>query len=210
MAAEPRLCVFAKAPEPGRVKTRLARHLGAAAACRAHEALVAHVLSRLAGCALTKELWVAGDAGHPQVAVWSQRLGALVRVQPQGDLGDRMHAAVSACCAAGQPALIVGSDLPEIDVPYIERAAAALTAHDLVLGPVEDGGYGLVGLKAPAPLLFSGIAWSTPTVLAETRSRADQLRLSVSELPTTWDVDGIDEWRRFLALNNQAAARSAS
>ena len=209
MAAEPRLCVFVKAPEPGRVKTRLARHLGVAAACRAHEALVAHVLDRLAGCTLRKELWVAGDAGHPQVAAWSRRLGAVVRVQPQGDLGVKMHAAVTACCAVGQPALIVGSDLPEIDVPYIERAAAALAAHDLVLGPVEDGGYGLVGLKAPAPLLFSGIAWSTPAVLAETRSRADQLRLSVAELPTTWDVDGIDDWRRFLAFQSRAV-RSAS
>lgn len=204
MAAEPRLCVFVKAPEPGRVKTRLARHLGAAAACRAHEALVAHVLSSLAGCALPKELWVAGDADHPQVAVWSERLGAVVRAQPQGDLGVKMHTAVAACCATGQPALIVGSDLPEVDVPYIERAAAALAAQDLVLGPVEDGGYGLVGLKAPAPLLFSGIAWSTPAVLAETRARADQLRLSVAELPTTWDVDGIDDWRRFLAFQSSA------
>ena len=210
MAAEPRLCVFVKAPELGRVKTRLARHLGAAAACRAHEALVAHVLDRLAGCALTKELWVAGDGAHPQVAVWSQRLGAVVQVQPPGDLGVKMHAAVAACCAAGQPALVVGSDLPELDGPYVERAAAALAAHDLVLGPTEDGGYGLVGLKAPAPLLFKSIAWSTPAVLAETRSRADQLRLSIAELPTTWDVDGIDDWRRFLEFRQSSAARSAS
>ena len=206
MATEPRLCVFVKAPEVGRVKTRLARHLGAAAACRAHETLVAHVLDRLAGCKLTKELWVASDAGHPQVAVWSERLGAAVRAQPRGDLGVKMHAAVDACCAVGQPALIVGSDLPEIDVGYIERAAAVLANHDLVLGPVEDGGYGLIGLKAPAPLLFKGIAWSTPAVLAETRSRADQLRLSVAELPTIWDVDGIDDWRRF----QSSAVRSAS
>ena len=200
MAAEPRLCLFVKAPERGRVKTRLARHLGAAAACRAHEVLVARVVDRLAHCALTKELWVAGDVGHPQVAVWSQRLGAVTRAQPRGDLGIRMLAAVAACCAAGQPALVVGSDLPEIDVPYVERAVAALAAHDLVLGPVEDGGYGLIGLNAPLPPLFSGIAWSTPAVLAETRSRAARLGLRVAELPTTWDVDDIDGWRRFLAL----------
>ena len=205
MAVEPRLCVFVKAPEVGRVKTRLARHLGAAAACRAHEALVAHLIGGLADCALTKELWVAGDASLPGVAVWSQRLGCGLRVQPEGDLGVRMHAAVTACCNDGQPALIVGSDLPEIDRPYVEQAAALLAAHDLVLGPVEDGGYGLVGLKAPAPLLFSGIAWSTPNVLAETRSRARQLGLSVAELPTTWDVDGIDDWRRFLARQSSAA-----
>ncbi len=210
MAAEPRLCVFVKAPESGRVKTRLARHLGDAAACRAHEALVARVVDSLAGCALAKELWVAGDAGHPRVAVWSQRLGAAVQAQPQGDLGVRMQAAVTACCAAGQSALVVGSDLPEIDVPYIERAVALLAAHDLVLGPVEDGGYGLIGLNAPAPLLFSGIAWSTPAVLAETRSRAVLLRLRVAELPTTWDVDDIDDWRRFVALGVQAAPRLAS
>ena len=203
MAAEPRLCLFLKAPERGRVKTRLARHLGAAAACRAHEALVAHVVDRLACCPLTKELWVAGDADHPQVAAWSQRLDAVTRTQPQGDLGIRMHAAVAACCAAGQSALIVGSDLPEVDALYIERAAAALAAHDLVLGPVEDGGYGLIGLRAPAPLLFSGIPWGTGKVLAETRARAAQLRLGVAELPTTWDVDGIDDWRRFLALGSQ-------
>ena len=200
MAAEPRLCVFVKAPEPGRVKTRLARHLGAAAACRAHEALVAHVVDGLAGCPLAKELWVDGDAGHPQVALWAQRLEAAIRAQPPGDLGVKMQAAVAACGTVGQPALIVGSDLPEIDLAYIEQAAALLVAHDLVLGPAEDGGYGLIGLQAPVPLLFSGIPWSTPAVLAETRSRAAQLGLSVAELPTTWDVDDIDGWRRFLAL----------
>lgn len=209
MVAEPRLCVFAKAPDPGRVKTRLARHLGAAAACRAHEALVAHVLDRLAGCELTKELWVNGDVGHPQVAAWAQRLGATVKVQPQGDLGVKMHAAVTACCAVGHSALIVGSDLPQIDLSYIKQAAAALAAHDLVLGPVEDGGYGLVGLKAPAPRLFQGMAWSTPAVLADTRAQAERLRLRVAELPTTWDVDGIDDWRRFLGLQS-SEARSAS
>ena len=202
--------MFAKAPEPGRVKSRLARHLGAVAACRAHEALVAHLLDGLSACALTTELWVAGDAGHPQVVAWSQRLGAAIRAQPRGDLGVKMHAAVEACCAAGQAALIVGCDLPEVGVSYIERAAAALATHDLVLGPVEDGGYGLIGLKAPAPALFSGIAWGARAVLAETRARAAQLRLSVAELPTTWDVDDIDGWRRFLALQGQAAARSAS
>ena len=201
MAADARLCVFAKAPELGRVKTRLARHLGDAAACRAHARLVMHVVDRLAGCPLAKELWVAGDAGHPQVVDWSARLGAAVRVQPPGDLGAKMHAAVTDCCAAGQWALIVGSDLPEIDAAYIERAMAVLAAHDLVLGPVEDGGYGLVGLKAPAPRLFSGMCWSTPAVLAETRDRASQLRLSVAELPTTWDVDEIEGWQRFLALS---------
>ena len=205
MGAEPRLCVFVKAPEPGRVKTRLARCLGASAACRAHEALVAHVLDRLAGSELTKELWVAGDLGHARVAIWSSRIGAVVRAQPPGDLGVRMHAAVTACCAVGQPALVVGSDLPEIDVPYIERASTLLDTHDLVLGPVEDGGYGLIALNAPAPQLFTDMAWGTPKVLAETRIRAGRTGLSVAELPTTWDVDDIEDWRRF-----QAAAASAS
>lgn len=149
-----------------------------------------------------------GDASHPQVALWSQRLEAAIRAQPPGDLGVKMQAAVAACDTAGQPALIVGSDLPEIDLAYIEQAAALLVAHDLVLGPAEDGGYGLIGLKTPAPLLFSGIPWSTPAVLAQTRSRAAELGLRVGELPTTWDVDRLEDWKRFLAL--QAAARSAS
>ncbi|MFB3107603.1 MAG: TIGR04282 family arsenosugar biosynthesis glycosyltransferase, partial [Pseudomonadales bacterium] len=129
---------------------------------------------------------------------WSLTL----RKQVGDDLGERMAHAISACLEAGSSALIVGSDCPTITAAYIRQAAAVLDTHDLVLGPAEDGGYGLIGLRHPAPELFTGMLWSTAEVFAQTVARANCLGLSWSVLETLWDVDDEPGWQRFLALRD--------
>ena len=200
MPPEPRLCLFVKAPVPGQVKGRLASDLGAEQACAAYEALAEHVLPALAATSLPKDLWVAGDIDHPKIAAWARRYGFGVLPQAEGDLGAKMLAAVAACCHAGHSALVVGSDLPALDAAYVERGAAALQRHEVVLAPAEDGGYGLIGLRAPIPELFRDIPWGTADVLTETRARIAGLNLKVAELPTLWDVDDLSGWRRFQAF----------
>ena len=190
-----------KAPVPGQVKARLARTLGADGACAAYEALAEHVLSGLSAACLPKDLWVAGSITHPKIAAWAERYGFGVLAQPEGDLGGRMLAAVDACRRIGQPALVVGSDLPPLDAAYVEQAVAALKRHEVVLGPAEDGGYGLIGLRAPVPELFANIPWGTSRVAADTRTRIARLNLKLAELPPLWDVDDIHGWRRFQALS---------
>ena len=91
---------------------------------------------------------------------------------------------------SGYPRVIVlDSDSPTLPATYIERADRLLDSHDLVVGPSEDGGYYLVGLRQPRPELFRGIAWSTRHVTAQTLDRAAEFGLSVAILPAWYDVD---------------------
>ena len=139
--------------------------------------------------------------------------GAALTVQHGDTLGERMahalHAALggattgAAALAASQggasavtvnAALLVGSDLPLLSRKHLEAAGAALLEGvepraDTVLGPADDGGYYLIGLRQPHPALFEGISWSTAHVAAQTRERATALGLSVAQLPSWYDVD---------------------
>ena len=194
----PCLCVFVKAPVPGRVKTRLARDLGPGAALAAYRLLVERELDAIAQVEFPVELWVNGDSDNDTVKHWSGRYALPVRRQSSGDLGRKMLEAISRCCAAGRAGIVVGSDLPAVDASYVEQAALLLKERDLVLGPAEDGGYALIGMKTPVAALFSGIDWGTDRVYRQTRNKAGRLGLSIGDLPMTWDVDTLADWQRFL------------
>jgi rSAM/selenodomain-associated transferase 1 len=112
--------------------------------------------------------------------------------QRGGDLGARMANLATDLLAAGHSAvLIVGSDVPTVPVSHLAEAARGLAedAADLVLGPAEDGGYYLIGLRRPAPALFSDVAWGTAAVFEVTLARARALDLRVHLLPPWHDVD---------------------
>ena len=123
-----------------------------------------------------------------------------LRCQPNGDLGARMHGALLASLSDAPAALVVGTDCPLIDASYVVAAVAALREHDVVLGPAEDGGYGLVGVNRPAPGLFEGIDWGGPAVMAQSRARARTLGLRHIELAPVWDVDRPADLPRLAAL----------
>ena len=198
------LQVFTRVPEAGRVKTRLVPALGAEGALRVHRVLAERALqAAMAVCATVPgvrcELWFDGDAQHRWLADMCLRHpGLRTRGQVGSDLGARMHHALAAGCAdlavacdrgcAG--AVLFGTDCPGLDARYLEGAVRALAGGaDLVLGPVEDGGYVLVGLRRPMPELFEGVPWSTPAVLATTLAIAARHALTVVQLPMQWDVD---------------------
>ena len=106
------------------------------------------------------------------------------------DIGDKMHHAFENAIERGSDAcLLIGSDCPELSTEILTKAFNALKDKDLVLGPAMDGGYYLMGLKKPCPELFSDISWSTDEVLRETLTKADQLGMSVYQLPTLSDID---------------------
>jgi uncharacterized protein len=194
----PVLCIFARAPVLARVKTRLAAALGDHAALAAHVTLVESSLDRLAHVeGLVTELWL-DDAAHPAARRWSARWGLPLCQQAGSDLGERMNGALEACLARGAAGIVVGTDCPDIDAAYVTQAAAALNDHDLVLGPAEDGGYGLIGARRRVPEeVFAGIAWGTPAVLEQTLEQARAAALTVACLPTIWDVDDAGGWARF-------------
>lgn len=199
-----RLLLFAKAPVPGTVKTRLIPALGEAGATRLHARLVEHALALAvaAGSGLAPvELWCAPATDHPFFAASAATHPVRLCSQRGADLGERMHHALATALEEAESAVLMGSDCPAIDGGYLAQAFVALEdGADLVLGPAADGGYVLVGLRRPQPALFRHIPWGGAEVLARTRERAHSLGLTVRELPELWDVDRPEDLARLRSL----------
>ncbi|HEU5312098.1 MAG TPA: TIGR04282 family arsenosugar biosynthesis glycosyltransferase, partial [Candidatus Eisenbacteria bacterium] len=110
--------------------------------------------------------------------------------QSEGDLGHRLRSAFAALRSRGAERVVaIGTDTPHLDPDLVVNAFEALGTHDLVIGPAEDGGYYLIGMREPADGMFESIAWSTPTVLDSTLERARALGHSVEMLPRSYDID---------------------
>lgn len=192
----PRIAVFAKAPVPGAVKTRLVPLLGAEGAARLHASLVRHALATAREARpAALQLWCAPDASHPFFAECADRFSCELHVQQGADLGSRMAHAF----ASNAPLVLIGGDCPSLQASHLEHAWRALESGDAVFAPAEDGGYALVGLARPAPLLFEGIDWGREGVMRETRRRVAASGLRCVELETLWDVDRPEDYRRMQA-----------
>jgi len=202
-----RLLIFAKAPVPGQVKTRLAGHLGTRGAAGLYQKLL-HRTLRIAHAArlCPLELWCAPDARHGCFIACRREYGARLRRQGAGDLGRRMNHALNRTLAAGHPAVLIGGDCASLGEAELRAAFSLLTAgYEAVLGPAADGGYLLIGLNRPGPALFRGVAWGTPTVLAATRRRLRRAGMNWVELPPGWDVDTPADLRRLRRSGPPAA-----
>ena len=192
-----RVAVFAKAPVPGQVKTRLAPVLGADGAAALHAGLVRRALSTAIEARVGPvELWCAPDATHSFFRRCAERFGATLHVQEGDDLGARMAATFAHGLAAGDRVVLIGSDCPVLQPADLRDAASAVRAHDAAVAPAEDGGYVLVALARPVPELFAGIAWGTSAVMDQTRARLAELGIAWKELPTRWDVDRPEDFAR--------------
>ncbi|MGE0388352.1 MAG: TIGR04282 family arsenosugar biosynthesis glycosyltransferase [Gammaproteobacteria bacterium] len=189
MRPEYAVALFARAPEHGRVKRRLAAEIGDAAALHAYRRLLAHALDVLAGCVdCDPALWFEGDAAAFETA--SGVRPPVRRRQPVGDLGTRMHAALADMLGAHRAAILYGADAPGLGSNDVMRCARLLAAgDDAVLVPALDGGYVLIGLTAPRPALFTDMPWGTDQVADLTRARMRAAGMRWSELPCVRDVD---------------------
>jgi rSAM/selenodomain-associated transferase 1 len=204
-----RLIVFVKAPRPGTVKTRLAQSLGVAVACEAYQQLIATLLGRIAPLECVQLRYSPGDA-LPEIASWV-RAGWDAVAQGDGDLGERLARAFREAFESGcRRVVVIGSDCPWMDAEDVRRAWDALEADDVVLGPAMDGGYWLIGLKAPATGLFQGIEWSSGSVFSQTLEQARWGGLTVHRLRELEDVDTEAAWRRFQEKFNPSRRSSRS
>ena len=196
------LIVFAKAPIPGEVKTRLCPPLDSDEAASLHGTLVLDTIERTKGLqGIT--LFVAGtpDLAHPFFKVLEGRYGAKLLLQRGPDLGSRMQWAMQDAFEQGaQEVLLIGTDLPALPRAHLVEALTLIKSHEIVLGPTADGGYYLIGLRKMIPALFDGIAWSTPTVFAETKKKIEAAGLSLGLLPECRDLDTLDDLKAFIAL----------
>ncbi len=186
-----RIVVFAKAPQPGLAKTRLASALGVDGAAALARRMLLHALDQaLAARVGTVELCMSPG---PNTVEWRGIVlptGIVCSDQGHGDLGQRMARAVDRVTATkGQAVLLMGTDCPGLTAKGIAQAARELAHHDAALVPVVDGGYVLIGLHTPCPSIFSNMAWSTATVTRETLQRLHADARNVWMAPSLHDID---------------------
>jgi hypothetical protein len=193
-----RLIVFAKAPIPGQVKTRLISLIGATAAAALHEKLVFRCLTTAVDAGVGPiDLWCAPTIRHPFFTRCSKEFRVELHRQPDGDLGRRMGWAFRKTFRRASSALLIGTDCPSLTQGDLTKAAEFLVQGiDAVIGPAEDGGYFLLGLRHYDPLLFTDISWGTESVLDQTRARLGRLGWRWHELAERWDVDRPEDMER--------------
>lgn len=203
--------IFAKAPIPGHVKTRLAAKIGPAAAAALYRRLGRKVVATAAGAAAgdATVVWYTPLGKRSAVEEWLDGIpGVQLQAQPPGDLGRRLGYAFARHFAQGaRRVVLIGTDCPGITPAILSQAFAALRSADLVLGPTADGGYYLIGLRAPRPHLFRQMAWSTDQVFRETVERARALGCSSRVLRRLRDVDTVADARALGLLPAPASRR---
>ncbi len=203
------LIVFAKEPRAGAVKTRLTPPLAADLASRFYACMLADVLESAVVSAhafgLDPVLAVHPAGAVPALARQAPPPFRVVAQRGTG-LAQRMDWAVREAAAAGsRPILLRGSDSPALGREQIVEAVRALETHDLALGPDRDGGYNLVGLRAPAPGLFEH-PMSTERVLDDTLANARRAGLRAQRLATGFDLDRIEDLRWLAEARASGAA----
>jgi hypothetical protein len=185
-----RIVIFAKAPVPGRVKTRLITVLGAAGAAQLAARMLDRALAQaLAAAAGPVELCMSPAPDAPEWAGIALPAGIDVSDQGEGDLGVRMARPAQRAVARGEAVLLTGTDCPDLTAARLRVAAAQLAGHDAVLHPAEDGGYPLLGMRVFDASLFEDMPWSTPAVADLTLERLAALGWKVWVGDTLRDID---------------------
>lgn len=183
------ILVFVRNPELGKVKTRLAKTLGANAALKAYIILLEHTESVLQTIPCDKVVYYSEEI--QQKDLWSEAFYQK-KLQKGSDLGTRMkHAFEMAFKDSYEKVVIVGSDLYDLNSTHIENAFKALEQHELVIGPSLDGGYYLLGMKKLHPSVFEHKSWGTDTVLEATLT--DLKQQNVKLLETLNDIDTFED-----------------
>jgi rSAM/selenodomain-associated transferase 1 len=208
------LVIFAKAPIPGQVKTRLCPPLTADEATTLHGSFVLDTLERtrtaVAKLKLPFDRYLACSPSSTAVffRIMEERQVVMLIDQQGDDLGVRMSRAFETMFARGyERVLIVGTDVPSLPLEHYKRALTLLDKHEVVLGPALDGGYYLIGLNKPTPALFENIPWSTDRVLSLTHEKANRLGLSIGLLPEWRDIDTIDDLHALIEASSLDAKK---
>ena len=181
------VAILAKAPIPGLVKTRLEPVLGADGAAALQARLIHRTVETARAAAVGPiTIWATPDIRYPIFQEFAELPNVTLARQPDSDLGGRMLYALM----AASPALIIGTDCPSLEPSHLRTAADVLRGgFDAVVISAEDGGYALIGTRAPHVALFSNIRWGADTVMADTRRRMLELGLSWREPLQLWDLD---------------------
>jgi hypothetical protein len=201
---------FLKAPEEGKVKSRLAEVIGGESACRLYKYFIMTMLETLNKVSEEESLALKLCFHPPEakglIMGW---LGSGYDYMPQQgeDLGQRMKNAFQECFAEGyDSALLLGSDIPDLPVMIIKEGFCSLINSDAVIGPAYDGGYYLIGFRSDTflPEVFEGISWSTDNVFQKTMEICAERDLIVATLPRWRDIDTYEDLQELVRqdINN--------
>jgi rSAM/selenodomain-associated transferase 1 len=200
---------FAKAAVEGKVKTRLARDIGSEKALQVHKQLCLSVNRQIRDFVEYGSLewdvksWLALSTEQKKARSATndfRTLGLIwddVLIQHGGDLGVRMQNAFAQGTKVADLVLIVGSDFPLLDNTYLTDAIIRLKENDLVIGPCDDGGYGLIGIRKGVIPVFDNVHWGTEKAKAQTVSACRKAGLTVYELEVRHDVDTLEDLQRW-------------
>jgi rSAM/selenodomain-associated transferase 1 len=193
--------VFARAPLPGRAKSRLGARLGDWGAARLQARLTLRALrTALAARCGPVELHGTPRPGNAFLGHCARRFAVTLRGQRGADLGERMHRALARSLRSHRAAILIGADSPELRARDLARAARLLRGGcDAVLAPAEDGGYALIGLRRVSERLFGGMPWGGPEVYARATRALASLGWRWRALRTVWDVDRPQDLERLRA-----------
>lgn len=211
------VCVFAKPPLPGRAKTRLAAKVGNTAACTLATAFISDFFTDVLRRPWAIPVLATTEDGLPDGAFPAAAFppgvapGSVQRwLQPPGDLGAKLEGIVRRGLGGSDAVLCCGADSPGRPERRLDEALEALrSGADAVLGPTEDGGYDLLGLRSCPEGLLAELPWSQPTTFAATLARLEQRGLRVVVLERWWDVDEVEDLQRLQALLRSGGADRA-
>ena len=191
------LILFAKAPYPGRVKTRLQPDVSPEQGCELYRAFVDDLLATTRSLKDVKRIMGCDPSqSDPYFEALSEKYPVDLMDQRGADLGERMRNAFEEIRERGNgPVVIIGTDSPTLPVEMIREAFSRLETHDLVLGPSRDGGYYLIGCARQVPPIFHDIPWGTGQVLEKTLRQVADSKIKCALLPFWYDVDTIEDLR---------------
>ena len=187
-----RLVVFAKAPVPGQVKSRLIPHIGAAHATQLHRSMTTHAINIATESDICPvELWCTPDESHEYFQDLKHQFPITLFTQQGKDLGERMFNAAAHILNRAEQVVIIGSDCPQFTAIHLTEAIQLIGSDeiDAVVTPAFDGGYVLIGLKKGDQRLFENISWGTSGVMQQTRNVLQDIGWRWEELPGLRDVD---------------------
>lgn len=190
------LIVFTRYPDPGKVKTRLIPALGKEGSAALHRKMTLHTLQTARKLARRRSVSLEVHGQGADAYLMGKAFGddLCYRRQCPGDLGDRMLSSFrQSFHEKMDKVIIIGTDCPGLSVGLLEQAFIRLDMYDLILGPANDGGYYLIGMKAPIPALFEDIPWGTKNVLQRTITKAEKMALTFRLLRALGDVDGPED-----------------
>ncbi len=183
------LLVFAKAPIPGRVKTRMAEELGPEEAARIYRRLGRLIADNVREGSYRTVVCYDPPGEQELVAGWLGPRSLEFWPQVEGGLGDRLVSAFATAFRSASRVCVIGTDAPDVDADLVHAAFDALETSDVVMGPATDGGYYLLGLSAARPELFADVPWSTSAVAEHTERLVAAAGLRLEKLPVLADVD---------------------